>query len=75
MKLQKCDFSVISVTNIALTAVTPLTNKATNNGSGRVCMATYGQDERELEERKMKLTDLWGLRKKLIQSINHSFIW
>ena len=47
MKLKTCDFSVISATNIAPTAVTLTTNKATNNGSGRVCMATYGQNESE----------------------------
>ena len=47
MKLKDCDFSVTSTTNIALTALTPTTNKATNNESGRVCMATYGQNESE----------------------------
>ena len=36
MKLKNCQFSVISATNIALTAVTITTNKATNDGSGRV---------------------------------------
>ena len=72
MKLKNYDFPVISGTNIALTAVTLTTNKAPNNGSGRVCMATYGQNE---SERRKKLMDFWSLREKSIQSINHSFIW